>query len=55
MKKYIVYRTEKGTLTFKETDQQAYTISASTDSGADKALRMLKTAEKQLKKEEDNV
>lgn len=53
MKKWIVYRTSKGSLTFKETDQQAYTIMASTQNGADKALKMLKDAEKQLKKDNE--
>lgn len=56
MKKYTVYRTAHGTLTFKWTPEEAYTISASTDNGAEKALKMLKAAERQLKKEDkDNV
>ena len=55
MNKYKVYRTTKGTLTFKEIGEEAYTIMASTQLGAEEALRMLKRAEKRLKIEDDNV
>lgn len=53
MKKYKVYRTEKGNLTFKETAEYAYTIMSSTELGAEDALRMLKQADKRLKKEDE--
>lgn len=53
MTKYAVYRTEKGTLTFKPQGEIVYTISSSTKLGAEECLKMLKNAEKQLKNTEE--
>jgi len=52
MKKYTVYRTEKGNLTFLKQSEEAYTIRAKSYNSAKECLRMLVAAEKQLNKEE---
>lgn len=46
MKKYEVYRTDKGNLSFKQNGDCIFVIRCSTDSGAKEALLMLKKAEK---------
>ena len=53
MKKFKVYRTEKGNLTFKETAEHAYTIHAAGKSSAKEALSQLKRDDKKFR--EDNV
>ena len=54
MTSYTVYRPGKGNLTFKPTKEIAYTIKASTLNGAEKMLTMLKRAEDQLNKDNDD-
>ena len=49
MRKYNVYRTDKGNLTFKENGDCIYVIRCTTDLGAEEALRMLKKADKNNK------
>ena len=53
MKKYLVYRTEKGNLTYFKHGEPVYTVRTQSDLGAQEAIRMLKQAEKQNKKQND--
>ena len=46
MKKYPIYRTSKGNLSFKENGDAIFTVHASTKLAADEALRNLKALEK---------
>ena len=48
MKQYQVYRTEKGNLSFKETEELAYTIHAKTKTAANEALKQLKKDDKKF-------
>jgi len=43
---YIIYRTKKGNLTFKMTEQIAYTVRARSQANAEVMLKHLKTIEK---------
>lgn len=46
MKAYTIYRTQKGTLTFKEGKEVVYTIHAKSEEAAKDMLKHLKTMEK---------
>mgnify|MGYP003647519857 CR=1 FL=1 len=50
MRKYNVYRTDKGNLSFKENGGHVYVIRCTSDLGAEEALRMLKATEKRTNK-----
>ena len=54
MKEYKIYRGEDGELTFATYGEHEYTVKSNTDGAAQEAIRMLKRAEKQIKKEQDN-
>ena len=54
MKKYLVYRTAKGNLTYFKHGEPVYTVRCSTDAAAQEAIIMLKRAEKQNKKREED-
>lgn len=53
MEKYNIYRTPKGTLTFKESGESVYTISAKSITIAKQVLAHLKLMEKN--KEDDAI
>lgn len=54
MKEYKIYRGEDGILTFASHGEHEYTVKCNTDGAAQQAIRMLKRAEKQLKKEKED-
>lgn len=46
MTQYVIYRTKKGNLSWKLTDQIAYTVSARSKDNAEQMMKHLKTMEK---------
>ena len=53
MTQYVIYRTKKGNLSWKMTDEIAYTVMARSKQNAEEMMAHLKTIEK--KKQEDAV